>query len=45
VNASDFCKSRFELTDRLAEREITSRDHLPQPREDGFRVSELLGQV
>jgi hypothetical protein len=45
VNASDFRKSRLELADRPAEREITGRDHLPQAREDGFRVSELLGQV
>src|SRR5262249_11242986 len=45
LHADSVCKSRFELADCLAEREITGRDHLPQTREDGFRVSELLGQV
>ena len=45
LHADGVCKSRFELSDRLAECKITGRDHLPQTREDGFRVSELLGQV
>src|SRR5262249_45916579 len=45
LHADGIRKSRFELADRLAEREITGRDYLPQAREDGFRISELLGQV
>jgi hypothetical protein len=45
VNTGGLRKPRFEFLDRFAEREVTGCDHLPQTREDRFRVSELLGQV